>query len=137
MGPESPYIFNPGKKNSFLLLCLISFGTLPNYLLPEYLQPAMFFCVCVRSHQILYMLQVLCFYWYLITITGFPDGPVVKYRPDNAGFDPWVRKIHGEGNGNPLQCSCWEIPRTDEPEKLQSMGLKKRHNLATKLQQWL
>ena len=23
-------------------------------------------------------------------------------------FDPWVRKFPGEGNGNPLQCSCLE-----------------------------
>ena len=26
------------------------------------------------------------------------------------GFDPWVRKIPGEGNGNSLQCSCLEYP---------------------------
>ena len=27
-----------------------------------------------------------------------------------SGFDPWVRKIPGEGNGNPLQCTCLENP---------------------------
>ena len=26
------------------------------------------------------------------------------------GFDPWVGKIPGEGNGNPLQYSCLENP---------------------------
>ena len=26
------------------------------------------------------------------------------------GFDPWVGKIPGEGNGSPLQCSCLENP---------------------------
>ena len=26
------------------------------------------------------------------------------------GFDPWARKIPGEGNGNPLQYSCLENP---------------------------
>ena len=26
------------------------------------------------------------------------------------GFDPWVEKIPGEGNGNPLQYSCLENP---------------------------
>ena len=31
----------------------------------------------------------------------------------------------GEGNGNPLQYSCWEIPRTEEPVGLLSMGLQK------------
>ena len=25
-----------------------------------------------------------------------------------AGFDPWVRKTPGEGNGYPLQYSCLE-----------------------------
>ena len=29
----------------------------------------------------------------------------------------------GEGNGNPLQCSCLENPGTEEPGGLPSMGL--------------
>ena len=29
----------------------------------------------------------------------------------------------GEGNGNPLQCSCLENPRDREPGGLPSMGL--------------
>ena len=29
---------------------------------------------------------------------------------------------HGEGNGTPLQYSCWKIPWTEEPGRLQSMG---------------
>ena len=33
------------------------------------------------------------------------------------------------GNGNPLQYSCLEIPRTEEPGGLQSMGLQRvSHN---------
>ena len=28
----------------------------------------------------------------------------------------------GEGNGNPLQCSCLETPRDEEPDGLLSMG---------------
>ena len=28
----------------------------------------------------------------------------------------------GEGNGNPLQCSAWRIPGTEEPSGLLSMG---------------
>ena len=27
-----------------------------------------------------------------------------------CGFEPWVGKIPGEGNGNPLQYSCLENP---------------------------
>ena len=29
----------------------------------------------------------------------------------------------GEGNGTPLQYSCWKIPWTEEPGRLQSMGV--------------
>ena len=30
--------------------------------------------------------------------------------------------MHGEGNGNPLQCSCLENPRDGEPGGLPSVG---------------
>ena len=38
---------------------------------------------------------------------GGPDGKesACSRRP---GFDPWVRRSHIEGNGNPLQYSCLE-----------------------------
>ena len=57
----------------------------------------------------------------------------VKNLPANGadvgdGFSPWVRKIPGEGNGNPLHYSflekemathstilSWRIPWTEEP----------------------
>ena len=46
---------------------------------------------------------------------SFSGGAVLKNPPANArdtrhGFDPWVRKIPGAGNGNPLQYSCLENP---------------------------
>ena len=44
---------------------------------------------------------------------GFPGGSEVKASTWNAGdpgFDPWVGKIPGEGNGTPLQYSCLENP---------------------------
>ena len=41
-----------------------------------------------------------------------------RYR--RRGFDPWVRSP-GEGSGNPLQYSCWEIPWTEDPGRLQAM----------------
>ena len=31
----------------------------------------------------------------------------------------------GEGSGTPLHCSCLEIPRTEEPGGLQSMGSRR------------
>ena len=39
-------------------------------------------------------------------------------------FDPWVGKIPWERNGNPLQCSCWEIPWTEELAGYSPWGLK-------------
>ena len=41
--------------------------------------------------------------------SGFPGGSVVKNLPANtgdAGSIPGSGRSPGEGNGNPLQCSC-------------------------------
>ena len=59
---------------------------------------------------------------------SFPGGSVVRNPPANAGdagsiTDPG--RSPGEGNGNPLQYYCWEIPWTEEPGGLQSLGLQK------------
>ena len=47
---------------------------------------------------------------FLFTFTsGFPAGSVVKNLPANAGdmgSMPGLGLSSGEGNGNPLQCSC-------------------------------
>ena len=62
---------------------------------------------------------------------AFPAGSVVKNLPANAGDAEDVGSIpgsgrsSGEGNGNPLQYSCLEIPWTEEPSRLQFMGLQK------------
>ena len=40
-------------------------------------------------------------------------------RHKRRGFDLWIGKIPGEGNGNPLQYSCLEN-WTEEPGRLQS-----------------
>ena len=42
---------------------------------------------------------------------GFPGGSVVKNSPASAGdvsSIPGLGRSPGEGNGNPLQCSCLE-----------------------------
>ena len=61
-----------------------------------------------------------------------------------VGCSPWGRteldtteRLHfpfslsctGEGNGNPLQCSCLENPRDGEPGGLPSVGLQSRTRL--------
>ena len=55
---------------------------------------------------------------------GFSGDSMVKNPPANAGdlgSIPWFGRSLGEGNGNPLQYS-WEIPWTEKPGRLQSMG---------------
>ena len=50
-------------------------------------------------------------------VLGFPGGSVVK-NPVNAGdlgLIPGSGRSPGEGNDNPLQYFCWEIPWTEEP----------------------
>ena len=45
--------------------------------------------------------------------TYFPCGSDSKasaYNAGGPGFDPWVGRSSGEGNGNPLQYSCLENP---------------------------
>ena len=60
---------------------------------------------------------------------GFPYGSVVKNPPANAGDAgdmgsiPGLGRSPGEGNGNPLQYSCWENPM--DREAWQSVGLQR------------
>ena len=59
---------------------------------------------------------------------GFPGGAMVENPPANAlasgdgDLIPGSGRSPGVGNVNPLQYSCLEIPRTEEPSRLQSMG---------------
>ena len=52
------------------------------------------------------------------------------------GFNPWVGKIPWRGKWQPtLIILAWEIPWTEEPGGLQSIGSQRvRHDLATKQQ---
>jgi len=68
----------------------------------------------------------------------FPDGSEVKNlsMQGDVGSIPGLGRSPGEGNGNLLQHSCWQIPWTEDPGSLQSMGLQRvKHNLATRQQQ--
>ena len=63
---------------------------------------------------------------------------MVRNRPANAGdagLIPGSGRSPGEGNSNPCQYSCQDIPWTEEPDRLQSGELKRvGHDLATKQQ---
>ena len=69
---------------------------------------------------------------------GFPSGSAVKNLPANIrdagdmGLIPGWGRSPGGGNSNPFQYSCWEIPWTEEPGGLQSMGSQRvGHNTHT------
>ena len=60
------------------------------------------------------------------------------YNAGNPGSIPGLGRSPGEGHGNPFQYSCLGNPWTEEPGRLQSMGLQRvRHNLLSKQQQVL
>ena len=72
---------------------------------------------------------------------GFSSGSLVKNPPANAGHIrdvgsiPGSGRSPGEGNGN-SSIPAWDIPRTEEPGMLQSMGWEKvGHDLVTQQQQ--
>ena len=53
------------------------------------------------------------YYWFRFNFNNnrthfFPSSSDRKTSTCNAGFDPWVGKIPGEGNDNPLWYSCLE-----------------------------
>ena len=48
---------------------------------------------------------------------GFPRSSVGRestYNAGDPGSIPGLERSPGEGNGNPLQCSCLRNPRTEE-----------------------
>ena len=52
-------------------------------------------------------ISIMC----VISTLGFPGGTVAKSLPANAGdagLVPVSGRSSGEGNSNPLQCSCLE-----------------------------
>ena len=58
----------------------------------------------------------------LFIFAGFPGGSAGKNLCANAGdvgLIPGLGRWPGEGNGNLLQYSSWEIPWTEEPGGLQ------------------
>ena len=81
-----------------------------------------------------------CLYHCPMHNMSFPGGSDGKASACNAGDSggiPGLGRLGrspGEGNGNPLQDSCWRIPRMEESGGLQSMGSQKvGHDWATSL----
>ena len=66
----------------------------------------------------------------LIQIYGLPWWLGGKKNPRANARDtvsiPGSERSSGEGNGDPLQYSCWKIPWREKPGMLQSMSTKSR-----------
>ena len=61
-------------------------------------------------------------------VCDFPGGSVDRASTYNAGDLGLILgsgRSSGEGNGNPFQYYCLKIPWTEEPGRLQSMGLQR------------
>ena len=59
---------------------------------------------------------------------GFPGGSVVKNPPasaGNVGSIPGSGRSPGEGTATHSSILAWELPWTEEPGRLQSMGSQK------------
>ena len=66
------------------------------------------------------------------TATGDSDSKESACSAGDLGSMPGSGRCLGEGNGYPLQCSCWRIPWAGETGRLQSMGLQRIwHDWAT------
>ena len=72
-------------------------------------------------------IRIFIFY-HNLRYLGFLGGTVVKNPPANAGdmgSIPGTGRSPAERNGNPFQYSCLKIPWTEEPGRLQSIGLQR------------
>ena len=64
-------------------------------------------------------------------LCDFPGGTVVKNPPANvedareAGLIPGSERCPREEKSNPLQSFAWKSPWTEEPGRLQSVGLQR------------
>ena len=66
--------------------------------------------------------------WDLKDVRDFPGGSDSKasvYNAGDPGLIPGSGRSPGEGNGNPLQYPCLKNPWTEEPGRVQSMGLQR------------
>ena len=73
--------------------------------------------------------QMVLFYSFLIAewfhqeFPWWPGGKECICQAGDTGLTPGSGRTSGEGNGTPLQYSCWKVPWTEQSGGLQSMGL--------------
>ena len=65
-----------------------------------------------------------CFFnWTHLSIHSRSIYRLIRFLYLRKWSESFSLSCTGEGNGNPLQCSCWRIPGTEKPSVLPSMGL--------------
>ena len=73
--------------------------------------------------------QMVLFYsffiaeWFHHEFPWWPGGKECICQAGDMGLTPGSGRTSGEGNGTPLQYSCWKVPWTEQSGGLQSMGL--------------
>ena len=130
-----------GYHMIFLFLCLILLSMTTSRSIHVAANGIIFFSVMVNCIYVSYLLY-LFLYWWTFRRRQWHPTPVLFPGESHGwrslvGCIPWGRweldtteRLHfhfslsriGEGNGNPLQCSCLENPGTGEPGELPSMG---------------
>ena len=64
-----------------------------------------------KEVNILFFIRLLLDLNESICISDLLSGRESACQCRGRGFDPWVKKILGGGNGNPLRCGCLGSPR--------------------------
>ena len=70
--------------------------------------PALFHSVSLCSKLSVRYHSAVRFYWELLGFAGGSDGKGTACNAGDLGSNPGLERSLGEGNGNPLQCSCLE-----------------------------
>ena len=128
------------------LILAFSLSCLPSYFLPHtfihhtlYIHLFKKYCALTRQWVFSQAPEVVSLRRFLVTwriqftelshASGpFPGGSVVKNQLANAGDAgsiPGLGRFPGDRNGIQLQILAWEIPWTEEPGGLQSMGTQR------------
>ena len=75
--------------------------------------------------------------WWSLSLSRWLSSKESTCQCRRREFDPWLGKIPWRREWQPTPVLAWEIPWTEEPGRLQSMGLQRiGHDLETIQQEW-
>ena len=75
--------------------------------------------------SLLKKISAVCLKWAFLMAQWVKNPPASAGDRGEAGSIPGLGGSFREGNGNPLQHSCWQIPWREEPGSPQSVGVTK------------